>query len=448
MARSTPVFFRTTRSRWPAWTRPLWIFSSLSRCRTWEAICFNWYRFNPTAATSSTFKFDHRINDKQTFSAYYYFTDDTTPSRLPIFSLAGANVPGFGSVIAERFQQWNISHTWTISNSSVNEFRFNYNREAQRTFQHPQTTSLVQDSCPTAPSWLTSVTGPVPCFSDGTPANDTGIHPGLGPTREGVAIHPVSGGFNLGNNAEGELPQVGNSFQWSDNLTKVSGNHTFKFGGDLRRQRFDQTLYFNVSGEYFYFGGGPTNDPGASNLFPNFLLGLPDSVRTGFGTDRKCTQYIHLSVRSGQLEDQAESDLELRLRWELNTPITDIGQHVQTFRPGQSTQFIPVVDTGSTDCASQCSRLGLVVPGDTGVPMADPDLYKAFAPRIGIAWSPGKSGKTSIRAGWGLFYNPIEQLVLEQFSAEPPFGGSIFICQYSIQHSVCQPGWDNVPQPV
>ena len=52
---------------------------------------------------------------------------------------------------------------------------------------------------------------------------------------------------------------------------------------------------------------------------------------------------------------------------------------------------------------------------------------KAFAPRIGIAWSPGTSGKTSIRAGWGLFYNPIEQLVLEQFSAEPPFGGSPFI---------------------
>ena len=36
----------------------------------------------------------------------------------------------------------------------------------------------------------------------------------------------------------------------------------------------------------------------------------------------------------------------------------------------------------------------------------------------------GGPGKTSIRAGFGIFYNPIEQLVLEQFSAEPPFGGS------------------------
>jgi hypothetical protein len=45
---------------------------------------------------------------------------------------------------------------------------------------------------------------------------------------------------------------------------------------------------------------------------------------------------------------------------------------------------------------------------------------------VGLAWSPGTSGKTSIRTGWGLFYNPIEQLVLEQFSAEPPFGVSTF----------------------
>ncbi len=101
--------------------------------------------------------------------------------------------------------------------------------------------------------------------------------PDWGRHREGLPFIQISGGFNLGNNAEGELPQVGNSFQWSDNFTKVSGNHTFKFGGDLRRQRFDQTLYFNVSGEYFYFGGG-TNDPGSSNLFPNFLLGLTRSV--------------------------------------------------------------------------------------------------------------------------------------------------------------------------
>src|SRR3954470_15041486 len=69
--------------------------------------------------------------------------------------------------------------------------------------------------------------------------------------------------------------------------------------------------------------------------------------------------------------------------------------------------------------------VGLLVPGDPGVPNGlTQTYYKAFAPRVGIAWSPGTSGKTSIRAGWGLFYNPIEELVMAQFGAEPPFGGS------------------------
>ena len=126
--------------------------------------------------------------------------------------------------------------------------------------------------------------------------------------------------------------------------------------------------------------------------------------------------------------------LNYGLRWELFTPLTDIAKHVQTFRPGQNSTTYPcqlseasIARLGTSDCTS-VTPTGLLVPGDKGVPpgLTSTD-YMAFAPRIGIAWSPGKSGKTSIRAGWGIFYNPIEQLVLEQFSAEPPFGGSTFV---------------------
>jgi len=77
-----------------------------------------------------------------------------------------------------------------------------------------------------------------------------------------------------------------------------------------------------------------------------------------------------------------------------------------------------------------------VVPHDPGIPAGmTSTYYHAFAPRIGLAYSPnfdsgllgklfGNNGKTSIRTGWGLFYNPIEELVMAQFGAEPPFGGS------------------------
>jgi len=45
-----------------------------------------------------------------------------------------------------------------------------------------------------------------------------------------------------------------------------------------------------------------------------------------------------------------------------------------------------------------------------GVPAAVPhDYRKAFAPRLGIAYSPGDSGKTVFRAGFGMFYNDLAQ---------------------------------------
>ena len=379
----------------------------------------------PDRGDQFTLKLDHRLNGKQNLSFYYYFDDHHVISPFAQFQAAGANVPGFGSITNERFQQWNISHTWTINPTTVNEFRFNYNREAQRTFQHPVRTSLLGDSCPPAPTWLTDVLGPVPCFSDGTPDNALGIHPNLGASREGVPFVQVSGGFTIGNNGEGELPQVGNSFQWSDSVSKVVGNHSLKFGGDVRRQRFDQTLFFDVNGEFFV-DGTSTNSPIGDTVFSDYLLGFPGSFGQGSAQVENVRSTSLYLFAQDSWKIKPNLTLNYGLRWELNTPIADISKHVQTFRPGQVSTVYPCKDTVNTDCSSM-TPVGLVVPGDAGVSNAlTQTYYKAFAPRIGIAWSPGTSGKTSIKAGWGLFYNPIEQLVLEQFSAEPPFGGSTF----------------------
>src|SRR6266581_4537409 len=380
----------------------------------------------PVRADQFTVRLDHRLNNKQNLSFYYYFNDDHLVSPFAVFEAAGANVPGFGSIVNERFQQWNISHTWSISNTTVNEFRFNYNREAQRTFQHPVFTTTVQNSCPPAPSWLLAAfPSGVPCFSDGTQANTLGIHPNLGPQHEGLPFIQVSGGFTIGNNGEGELPQVGNSFQWSDNISKVVGNHSFKFGGDVRRQRFDQLLYFDVNGEFFV-DETSTNSTLGDTAFSDYMLGFPGSYGQGSAQIENVRSTGLYLFAQDSWKIKPNLTLNYGLRWELNTPIADASKHVQTFRPGQVSTVFPCQDTVNTDCSSM-TPVGLVVPGDAGVSNAlTQTYYKAFAPRIGISWSPGTSGKTSIKAGWGLFYNPIEQLVLEQFSAEPPFGGSTF----------------------
>ena len=87
-----------------------------------------------------TVRIDHHINDHQNFSFYYYFTDDNQLQPFYNFQASGANIPGFGAKVGSRYQQYNPSHTWTISNSLVNEARFTYMREGQLTFQHPQNT--------------------------------------------------------------------------------------------------------------------------------------------------------------------------------------------------------------------------------------------------------------------------------------------------------------------
>jgi hypothetical protein len=394
-------------------------------------------------------KFDHKISDRQNFSAYYYFNDGRQLQPYDQFEAAGANVPGFGNYNNSRFQQWNLSHTWTISNAVVNEARFVYMREGQLGFLKPQTNNAVTGSCTGAAATFcftgTSDSNAITSL-DGT-SPKLGITPGLPANLTGVPYVNISGGAVFGNNFEGVLPQVGNSFQWSDNLTWVKGNHTYKFGIDIRRARFDQYYYFDVNGEFTFNNSGPNAIvPGDGDNYAEFLLGLSDTYTQGSGQreDIRGTSVYPFAQDSWKIRPNLT--LNYGLRWELDTPLTDISGHVETFRPGQNSQVYPCGLSSLSQSyfgvtSPSCSAVGvnptgLVVPGDPGVPAAlTSTYYKAFAPRIGLAYSPnfsegflgklfGSNGATSIRAGWGMFYNPIEELVLAQFGAEPPFGGS------------------------
>jgi hypothetical protein len=404
---------------------------------TFQAVPVGHERSNQT-----TLKIDHELTKNQHLTGYYYFTQHYLAKPFARFQSGGANLPDFGDLTDERIQQFNISHSWTLGSTAVNEARFNFFREGQGTFLHPQHTNLVQNSCVTVPA--------ANCFSD--PANPRlGITPNLGASHEGVPFISVSGGFSIGNNFEGELPQVGNTFQFSDNFSKVIGNHSIKFGGDFRYQKFDQTLFFDVNGQYLYFGGGP-NDPGFSDLFPNYLLGLADQYGQGSAQEERVRSKAVYLFAQDSWKIRSNLTLNYGLRWEVNTPLTDAGKKVQTFVPGQNSTIYPCqlsadsianfqsFGIANPDCVnSGVLPTGLVVPGDKGIPGGlTHTYYKSFAPRIGMAWSPGATdgiwgkifggpGKTSVRAGFGIFYNPIEQLVLEQFSAEPPFGGSTFV---------------------
>lgn len=420
-----------------------------------------------------TARVDHQFNKTHSLSVYYFFADRNIFQPFSRFQAGGAALPGFGALTRERIQQANIALTSAPSPTMVNEFRFTYLREAQDDFLHPERTHLVTDSCTGAASafCFTGTTDAPLVDSGGVPipfAPSLGITPGLGDIREGVPFVSVDGFFSLGNNLEGELPQTGNTFHWQDNFSWVKGRHSFKFGGDLRRNRFDQFLFFDVNGQYNYFGGGSndpvlitdedgdlvnTTDDQSQSLLPNYLLGLPDFYLQGAAqleAVRSTSVYLY-----GQDSFKIRPNLTLNygLRWEFTTPLHDRFNRVQTYRPGEVTTNYPceldpafsaglIATFGTTDCepgsaGASVFPLGLVTPGDplsggSTVPKGlTQTYYHAWAPRIGLVWSPeiwpeffGGPNKTVIRLGWGIFYNPVEQLVLEQFSAEPPFGGS------------------------
>ena len=172
------------------------------------------------------------------------------------------------------------------------------------------------------------------------PTTTPAFIPGLGASREGVPFVDVSGLFSYGNNFEGEIPQVGNTFQWSDSLSWVKGSHTMKFGSDIRRQRFDQTLYYNVNGLYSYYGGS-ANDVGSDDLMPNYLLGLPDSFSQGSAQVENVRSSIFALFAQDSWKIKKNITLNYGLRWELFTPLTDISKHVQSFRPGQVSTIYP-----------------------------------------------------------------------------------------------------------
>src|SRR5579863_3816903 len=98
-------------------------------------------------ADQFTARIDLRINDHQSFTAYYYFNDQRELDPYNTFEAAGANVPGFGSYNNARYQQYNFTHTWTINNALVNEAHFTYMREGELGFLKNQTTNAVTSSC-------------------------------------------------------------------------------------------------------------------------------------------------------------------------------------------------------------------------------------------------------------------------------------------------------------
>ena len=348
-------------------------------------------------------KYGERIdfnNQKTGNWSWYYHIDNTTVDN----SLAGfANVPGWPAATSSRAQAFVMSNAKTVGSTAVNEARFSFFR-----------TALHKDN-PAGPTPSLSSLGFI------TGAGTLGIIPLAGYSEYMPQISMNNIGLNLGYPTLNTF-QPNTTYVVSDTFSKSAGRHTWKFGGEFRYLQVNERNFASPNGQFVFDGTVTGSD------IADFLLGASSNVGSNGPYTQAALQLLDSRTRYGGafVQDswkvKPNLTLNLGLRWEVSMPWYDTQGKIQTFVPGLQSQVFPLSPTG------------LVYPGDPGIPKTlAPTRYNNFAPRLGLAYSPGFSdgplgkifggpGKSSIRASYGIYYTSVEDLNLFYQVADAPFG--------------------------
>ncbi len=326
----------------------------------------------------------------------YYFLDKYSTTNP---YTQGVVVPGFAAVNKGKTQMINLGLTTTFNSSTVNDLRLAYLRDVNQTGQ------------PTAGQGLG-----VSLASQGfvTPWGPAGGISPVNPSYEGVANF-IFNNFTTGL-PQDALKQYNNTFQIIDNVTKILGTHTLQFGTNLHYNQINERNYDCYNG-CFGFNGSETGVD-----FADFLIGAPASfVQASQQLLDSRSKYYGFYAQDSW---RATRNLTVNygLRWEAATPWYDTQNKLETVVQGEQSLSFPG------------APLGLVVPGDPGIPRTlGPTKYTNFAPRIGFAYAPeatdgflgkvlGGAGKSSIRAGYGIFYSSIEDATGFVEVGDAPYG--------------------------
>ncbi len=233
--------------------------------------------------------------------------------------------------------------------------------------------------------------------------------------------------------------------QFIDNLSYVSGGHTFRMGFNFRFYRHDDergvpggfnsspTIVFNRTirsplnespAWVLPSGMNATDRNNLQNAIVE-LAGIPGLVTQAFqarlGEDAYGNDLFTLETKTKQFNFYFQDEWRLAptltvnygVRWEINRPSTDAGGRV--FVPDRS------VD-GSQGPVTY-------VPADTWWQRGNSN---AFAPRIGVAWTPWGT-KTVVRAGYGIAFDTLSTFQVTSIGGKVP--GSVLQCRVNVQDS-------------
>jgi len=223
-----------------------------------------------------------------------------------------------------------------------------------------------------------------------SPASDLGFtyQPTLA-SALGAPYLILSGYTDVGNPITGPQNTYQNDYQGYHSLAWTRGAHNLKFGAEINRQQINFLLGIATNG-FFVFAPFPANDS-----FANFLLGQPVQFFQGGGDfNRGLRKWIVAGYAQDEWRITSRLTFTYGLRYEVNAPYTDIRNRLNAWAPGCQSTVNPSAPPG------------LLFPGDPGVPAGIAAVdYKEFMPRVGVAWDPTGRAKTTIRAGYGIFYD-------------------------------------------
>ncbi|MFN7993123.1 MAG: carboxypeptidase regulatory-like domain-containing protein [Bryobacteraceae bacterium] len=201
-------------------------------------------------------------------------------------------------------------------------------------------------------------------------------------------------------------------FQFSDNVAKILGQHTLKFGFSMaRRYERDNDIVRSVGFYGNYTGKGPNIGDGSGNGIADFVTGYVSEMgqRTPVSSG-DASLYFGMPEYGGFVNDswRASQKLTLNLGLRYDLPVPAYAVH----------SYWGVIDTSYQGWRMVMPGL---TPGTDARPFS-PDK-KDIAPRIGVAYR--LDDKTVVRGGYGIFYESGRFKFLDQmFWNSPGYGGS------------------------